>query len=139
MDLYAVMTEIDTRLRTITGLRVAELGMTGSIAPPMAVQYVPDRLDFDKTWGRGLDEWSDHVITVCVGLGAGRRTALKTLAPFLAGTGAQSIKAKIDSTGGAYTSCTDVHVEWAEIDIPKIGGTDYLAALFHSKITGTGA
>lgn len=133
-----MMTEIDTRLKTITGLRVAEFGMPASIKPPMAVQYVPDRLNFDATYGRGMDDLEDHIIAVVVGM-TSRRTALQTLAPYMAGSGAKSIKAKIDTFGGPYVSCSDVTVQWAEIDTPKIGGTDYLAALFHSKIIGPGA
>jgi hypothetical protein len=138
VDLYAVMTEIDTRLKTITGLRVAEFGYPASIKPPMAVQYPPDRVTFDGTYARGMDYYEDHIIAVVVGFSA-RRTALQTLAPYLAGSGAKSIKAKIDTVGGPYVSCSDVTVVWAELDTPKIGGTDYLAALFHSKIIGPGA
>jgi hypothetical protein len=141
MDLYDVMTEIDTRLRTIAGLRVAEMtaGGPGSISPPIAVQYPPDRINFDLTYGRGSDSYEDHIVAVIVGASA-RRSALQAIAPFLRGSGASSIKAKLDMTTVApYASCADLTVGWAELDVPKIGGTDYLAALFHMKIIGAGA
>jgi hypothetical protein len=140
MDLYTVMTEIDTRLKTITGLRVAEFGYPGTITGTTAVQYPPDRINFDGAYGRGQDDYDDHLIVVMTGL-ANRRAALKRLAPYLRGSGAQSIKAVLDSatTTPAYTSCSDITVAWAEIDIPKIGGAWYLAGLFHCKITGVGA
>lgn len=136
MDLYTVMTEIDTRLKTITGLRVAEFGYPGSVTGTTAVQYPPDRINFDGTYGRGMDDYDDHLIVVLTGM-ANRRAALKRLAPFLRGSGAQSIKACLDPV--PWASCSDVTVGWAEIDMPKLGGVDYLAALFHCKITGVGA
>jgi hypothetical protein len=140
MDLYAVMTEIDTRLKTITGLRVAEFGYAGSVQPPAVVQYPPDRVNYDGTYGRGQDDYEDHIVVVFVGTG-NRRNALKAIAPYLAGSGSKSIKAKIDSgPGGAYASCADLTVQWAELDAgARMGGTELLAALFHCKITGVGA
>ncbi len=139
MDLYAVMTEVDARLKTITGLRVAEFGFPGKVEPPAAVQYPPDRISFDQTYGRGLDVYEDHIVVVFVGM-ASTRAAMKTIAPYLAGTGTKSIKAKLDMSASApYTSCADLQVVWAELDIPKMAGVDYLAALFHCNILGTGA
>lgn len=135
-----MMTEVDTRLKTITGLRVAEFGFAGKVNPPAAVQYPPERIGFDSTYGRGVDLYEDHIVAVVVGFGAGRRTALQTLAAYLAGSGTKSIKAKLDMAPAApYTSCSDLMVQWAEVDTPKIGGVDYLAALFHCKIIGPGA
>jgi hypothetical protein len=140
MDLYTVMTEIDTRLKTITGLRVAEFGYPGSVTGTTAVQYPPDRINFDGAYGRGMDDYDDHLIVVLTGM-ANRRAALKRLAPFLRGSGAQSIKACLDPVPivTAWASCSDVTVKYAEIDMPKLGGVEYLAALFHCKITGVGA
>lgn len=140
MNLYDVMTEIDTRLRTITGLRMAEFGAPGSIQPPAAVQYPPDRIGFDGTYGRGSDTYEDHIVVVYVGK-ANTRAALKAIAPYLDGSGAKSIKAKLDYSNGApYASCSDLTVVWAELDAgARIGGGDYLAALFHCNIIGAGA
>lgn len=143
MDLTAVMTEIDTRLKTITGLRVPEMGFTKSVRPPAAVQYPPDRITFDGTYGRGCDVYEDHIVVVFVaGNATDNRSSLKAIAPYLAGSGAKSIKAKLDSatTATPYTSCSDLTVVWAELDDgATIGGNDYLAALFHCKIIGVGA
>lgn len=140
MDLYTVMTEIDTRLKTIAGLRVAEFGFAKSVQPPAAVQYPPDRINFDGTYGRGSDDYDDHIIVVFVG-NANARNALKEIAPYLRGSGAKSIKAVVDATSVApYASCSDVTVQWAELDAgAKMGNRELLAALFHCKITGVGA
>jgi hypothetical protein len=134
------MTEIDTRLKTITGLAV-ELGFPGKLARvPAAVQYPPERIDYDLTYGRGTDQMSDLVVVVFVGRGTNRQ-AIKDIAPYLAGSGAKSIKAKLDMSAAApYASCADLQVLWADLDpTATLGGNAYLAALFHCKITGLGA
>lgn len=137
-----MMTEIDTKLKAITGLRVTEFGLPGAVTGGAitAVQYLPDRVNFDGTYGRGSDTYEDHLIVIMTGMSS-RRAALKRLAPFLRGSGSQSIKQKLDTAtvAAAYTSCSDFTVAWAEPDVAKIGGTDFLAAVFHCKITGLGA
>lgn len=140
MDLYALMQEVDTRLRTITGLRTTQIGADTPIAPPVAVQYLPERIDFDLTYGRGMDRITDLVVVVFVGRGS-LRTAVKELAPYLAGSGTKSIKAKLDSTAASpYTNASDVQVVYAEIDyVNRAAGQDYLAGLFHLNIAGSGA
>lgn len=139
MDLAAIMLEVDTRLKTIAGLRVS-LGFEGTINAPAAVQYPPQRITFDGTYGRGSDDLEDLVVVVFVGRSS-NRAALTAISPYLAGSGAKSIKAKLDATGAApYTACSDLTVVYAEIDDgAEIGGRKYLAALFHCKITGPGA
>lgn len=140
MDLIAVMTEIDTRLKTIAGLRVAEFGFAKSVQPPAAVQYPPDRINFDGTYGRGMDDYEDHIVVVFVGA-SNARSALQAMAPFVRGSGPKSIKAVLDCTPAApYASCSDLTVQWAELDAGvKMGNRELLAALFHCKIFGVGA
>lgn len=140
MDLLAVMTEVDTRLRTITALRTTSIGTDSAVSVPAAVQYLPDRIDFDQTAGRGSDKITDLIVVVFVGR-ANMRNAVKAITPYLAGSGAKSIKAKLDhTTQNPYTSCFDFQVVYAEIDYSAmIGSVNYLAALFHCNITGSGA
>lgn len=140
MDLYTVMTEVDVRLKTITGLRVAEFGFAKSVQLPAAVQYPPARITFDGTYGRGSDDYEDHIVVVFVG-NANARNALREIAPYLRGSGLKSIKAVLDATNSApYTSCSDLTVQWAELDAgAKMNDREVLAALFHCKITGVGA
>jgi hypothetical protein len=140
VDLLAVMTEVDTRLRTITALRTTSIGTDSAVSVPAAVQYLPDRIDFDQTAGRGSDKINDLIVVVFVGR-ANMRNAVKAITPYLAGSGAKSIKAKLDhSVAAPYTSCFDFQVVYAEIDYSAmIGSVNYLAALFHCNITGSGA
>lgn len=140
MDLYAVMQEVDARLKTVPTL-TTDIGFPGKLARvPAAVQYPPERIDFDLTYGRGTDVYDDLLIVVFVGRSSPRQ-ALKDITPFLAGSGSKSIKAKVDMSAAApYTSCADLQVQWAELDdTATIGGGTYLAAHFHCKITGLGA
>lgn len=139
MDLAAVMTEVDTRLRTVTGLRVTAIGADQAVPVPAAVQYLPDRIDFDQTYGRGMDKITDLIVVVFVSR-ANLRAAVKEISPYVAGSGAKSIKAKLDSSTAAYTSCSDFQVMYAELDYnATLHGTEYLAALFHCNIAGSGA
>lgn len=139
MDVYAVMTEVDTRLRAVPGLRSTAIGADGPVTPPCAVQYLPDRIDFDLTYGRGMDKISDLIVVVFVGRG-NLRSAVKAITPYVAGSGTKSIKAALDSATAPYTGCADFQVIYAEIDYAaRLGGTDYLAALFHCNFAGSGA
>jgi hypothetical protein len=138
VDLLAVMTEIDTRLKTITALRMTSIGTDSAVSVPAAVQYLPDRVDFDQTAGRGMDKINDLIVVVFIGR-ANMRNAVKALAPYLAGTGASSVRRVLDTRTAGYTACNDVQVTYAEVDYAaQIGGVPYLAALFHCDIYGPG-
>lgn len=139
MNLSAVLAEIDGRLATITGLR-HYVGFPGKITAPAAVVYPPDRIDYDQTYGRGVDTLEDLVVVVFV-RNSTPRAALAAILPYLDGSGTKSIKAKLDATAAApYASCSDVTVGWSQLDPGAvIGGGSYLAAHFHCKIIGPGA
>jgi hypothetical protein len=67
---------------------------------------------------------------------ADARSARDTLAAYLDGAGARSVKAALD--GGTYTTCDTVRVAKATVEAVSIGGTDYLAAILEVEITGQG-
>ena len=139
MDMAAILAEVVTRLETIAALEV-HYGYPGKLARvPAAVVYPPDRIDFDLTYGRGTDQYPDLLVVVFVRRGTNRQ-AIADIAPFLAGSGASSIKAKLDTATAPYASAFDVQVLWADLDpLASFGGGEYVAALFHLKITGSGA
>lgn len=140
MNLFTIMTEVDTRLKAIPGLAV-DMGFPGKLARvPAAVQYPPERIDYDLTYGRGTDQMSDLIVVVFVSRGTNRQ-ALIDITPYLAGSGTKSIKGKLDFSATApYASCADFQVVWADLDpTATLAGNNYLAALFHCKITGLGA
>jgi hypothetical protein len=139
VDLFAVMTEVDTRLKTVPGLRSTQIGAESAITPPAAVQYLPDRIEYDLTNGRGLDSFSDLVVVVFVGR-ANLPAALKAITPYLQGAGTKSIRRVLDWATAPYTSCSDFQVKWSEVDYrAQHAGGDFLAALFHCNAVGPGA
>ena len=135
MNLDAVAGELAAALKTITGLRVPAWGVE-TIQPPAAVIALPERINYDATYGRGSDRIPDLAVVVLVGK-PDQRTARKTIAAYADGSGTKSVKAKLEAY--TYTTCDSVTVVWAEFDTARYAGTDYLAAIFHLDITGKGA
>ena len=135
MNLEAVAAELTTALKTITGLRVTPWGIE-KITPPAAVICLPERIDYDATYGRGSDQYPDLTVIVLVGKPA-ERSARKAIAAYADGSGPQSVKAAVEAH--TYTSCDSVRVAWAEFDTARYAAVDYLAAIFHLDITGKGA
>lgn len=135
MDLEAVADELGTALKTISGLRVPPWGVE-KITPPAAIIALPERIDYDGTYQRGTDRYPDVAVVVLVGK-ANERASRKQVAAYAAGSGAQSVKQAIEAH--TYTSCDVVNVDWAEFDEAKYAGTDYLAVIFHLKISGPGS
>lgn len=139
MDLFAVMTEVDTRLKTLPGIRTTAIGTDQSVSVPAAVQYLPERINYDLTNGRGQDQFTDLVVVVFVGR-ANLRNAIKAITPYLKGTGPSSVKQLLDFATTPYTTCFDFQVQWSEVDYTAVlNGTNYLAALFHCNVFGSGA
>jgi len=105
------------------------------VVPPAAIVSYPDAIDFDQTGARGSDR-----LTLPVVLVVGRvslRSARDDLGSFVDGSGARSIKAILES--GTYTAFHELRVVNASFDVVRLGGTDYIAALFDIDIFGSGS
>jgi hypothetical protein len=135
VNLDAVAAELGPALATIEGLKVPEWGVQ-RIHPPAAVITLPDRIDYDDTYGRGSDRIPDLAVVVLVAHPT-QPEARRAIAAYTDGSGPKSVKAAVEAY--AYTSCDSVRVAWAEFDTVAYAGTDYLAAIFHLDITGKGA
>ena len=134
MDLAAVMDEVGDALDTIDGLRVHRWP-ADNVQPPAAVVTYPAEYRFDETYGRGMDRL---VLPVVVLVGRpSERSARDLLGAYVNGSGASSVKAKVEAH--TYTACHTVRVESVEFDVVNVAGVDYLAATFTHDITGTGA
>lgn len=137
MDLAAVMDEIATSVRTVDGLE----GRTFAYPPPSVnglagiVSY-PDRIDYDQTYGRGMDTIADLPVLIVVGK-ATDRTARDRVAQYAAGSGALSVKAAIEAD--PHTAFDDVHVTSCEFDVVTIAAADYISAMFRMDVRGQGA
>ena len=133
MNLGDVMDAVATQLDTITGLRCFAYP-PDSITPPAAIVSYPEEVLFDATYDRGADQLTLPVI-VAVGKVHDRGTR-DLVESYAGGSGASSIKAVLEA--GTYTAFDTVRVARAEFDVVRIGGTDYLAALFDLDIMGDG-
>jgi hypothetical protein len=121
--LATVMDQLGTRLATITGLRVLDFTAAQAV-PPFALVDVPESVEYDLTYQRGSDRATFRVI---VGVGAQvDRAARDAIALYVAGSGAQSIKAAIE--GG--TVGQSARVVSAEIRPVTLGGTTYTGCVF---------
>jgi len=134
MDLAAVQDAVAARLATIGALRTHAFP-PGRVSPDAAIVSYPERIDFDQTYGRGMDTMVLPVVLV-VGK-VSDRAARDKLAAYCKGTGASSVKAVLES--GTYTAFDVVQVADVEFDVVTIEGADYMAALFTLKIAGSGA
>lgn len=134
MDLNDVMDEIATQLDTISGLRVHD-HPPGSVTPPAGIVSYPDRVDFDETYGRGMDRIRNLPVVVVVGK-ATDRTARTRINGYASATGASSVKAVLEA--GTYTSFSTIRVASVEFDVVTIGTIDYIAAMFALDIAGQG-
>jgi hypothetical protein len=140
VDIGAVLDEMSVRLKTIAGLSVQDVGYAKKLARvPAAVLYPPERVIYDATYARGSDVLDDIHVAVFVGAGTWRQS-WADLKPYLAGSGAKSIKAKLDDSGAApYASCSALTVYEAELDpAATFAEGTYVAGIFRCKIFGSG-
>lgn len=138
MNIADVMDEVAERLRTIPSLAGKRTYESPPDAPPLgpaAVVSYPDEIEYDKTYGRGMDRITGEVVVI-IGR-PGERQTRTLLAGYLDGSGPESVKATLDGTN--YASCDSVRVASGIFDTVKIGGTDFLAGVFSIDIAGRGA
>lgn len=137
MDLAAVMEEIGASVRGVQGLE----GRTFAYPPPTVTGFAgivsyPERIEYDLTYGRGMDKIVDLPVLIVVGR-ATDRTARDRVAQYAAGFGALSVKAAIEAE--PHTSFDDVHVTSCEFDVVTIAAVDYITAMFRMDVAGQGA
>lgn len=135
MNVDTVMTEVATRLKTITGLRVADHPVE-AVNPPHAIVSLPE-ITFDQTYGRGSDRYSLPVV-----LAVGRvsdRAARANVAPYVAGSGPKSFKQVLEDESTPYASFYTLRVASIGFDVVTWGTVDYLTAEFTLDISGPGA
>ncbi|GIH07497.1 hypothetical protein Rhe02_55640 [Rhizocola hellebori] len=135
MDLASVMDELAVRLRSISGLQVFEWPVS-PVTPPAALLTYPDSIDFDETYGRGMDRMRALPLVVI----GGKPTTIDArnmLSALTAGSGERSIKAVLES--GTYTAFDEIRVAKWEFDVIEIAANPYMAAIAMLDIGGQGA
>lgn len=140
MNINDVSAEIGDKLAAAEiGLRVLAWD-ADSISPPGVIFALPTEYEYDKTYGRGSDEFTLPII-VLVGK-SDSRTARTSLGLYLNGSGPKSIKSVVDShkVHNVYTSCDTVRVQQVSDIGPYVAGAiTYLGATLDTRITGKGA
>lgn len=134
MRLDAVMDEVARVLAQITGLRVTAYPPQSLSTPAGYVSY-PQSIDFDQTYGRGEDQFTDLPM-VLVADKVTERSARDRVAGWACGDGPKSVKARMEAH--TWESCDDLTVTSCEFDVETIAGTPYLAALFKATVVGPG-
>ena len=134
MRLDAVMDEAAAVLSGITGLRVKPYPPENLSAPAGYISY-PLSIDFDETYGRGQDQFTDLPM-VLVADKVTVRSARDRVAAWAHGDGPQSVKARMEEH--VWTSCDDLTVTSCEFSVETIAQVQYLAAMFKATVVGPG-
>lgn len=134
MKLNDVMDEVAEVLGAITGLRVFGYPPP-TVSPPAGIVSYPESIDYDQTYGRGMDRISGLPVLLVVGK-ATERSAREKVAGWAAGSGPNSVKAVLEAH--EWTSCDVLTVTECIFDVVTIAAIDYLAAMFSLDIAGSG-
>lgn len=135
MNLDTVITELSTAAKTITGLRVLPWAAK-TVTPPSLIFGLPESISPNETYGRGVMKISDLPLILLVGAPTAR-TSLRTLSAYCAGSGAKSLTAALQNYSG-YAQVQAITVQRIELDAVKVAGIEYLGAIFHTDVVGSG-
>lgn len=131
-----IMLGIETRLKTITGLRVAEY-VADQINPPAAVVGVPEIDSYHATMGRGRFTL-EPTVTVFTSAALDRVGQLK-LASYANPTGANSVVAAIEgdkTLGGVVEDC--IVVSFRPLGMEEVGVIGYYGGEFTLRTIASG-
>ena len=132
MQLDDVMDQLGDALDAIDGLRVHREPVD-QVAPPSAVVTLPETIDLEAAYRRGL-AIMDFEVVVMVGM-VSERAMVQHLSTFVS-PGVSSVKAAID--GGAYSACDSATVRSVKFEPFRVGSVDYMAAVFTVHVAGSG-
>lgn len=133
MDINDVMDDLAARLRGVPGLRVYD-SPADQAAVPAAIVALPDSLNFDAAYSRGLDR--TEVPIVLVVSKAMDRAARLHIGSYCAATGAKSVKRVLET--GTYTSFDTLRLAGWDFGPILLGTTEYMGAVGIAEITGQG-
>jgi hypothetical protein len=134
MNLADVMDEVGKAMATLTGLRVSPWP-AASINPPAGYVSYPQSVDYDETYGRGTDQFTDLPVVLLAGE-VNSKEARNTVARWAAGSGATSLKQAVEAW--SWETCDDVTITSCEFNGETIGAVTYLAVIFKATVVGPG-
>jgi hypothetical protein len=132
-----VMLGIETRLKTITGLRAEEF-RPDQINPPQAIVGVPPIPDYRRSFGPTGQLVIEPTVTLLVSA-ALDRVGQQKLASYVDKTGAQSIFAAIEADktlGGLDVECTVKSFD--PLSSQEVGLIGYYGGIFKLAVITTG-
>ena len=127
-----VRTGLGTALDTIAGLRVFDY-VPDSLSPPAAV-VEPLEVDYDEAMQRGLDFYRAFILVI-----VGRmsdRSSQDRLDAYVAGSGASSVKAALESNRTLGGACSTLQVTSARPREVVVSGVNMIAYRFEVSIYG---
>jgi hypothetical protein len=123
---------LGTALDTITGLRAFDY-VPDSLSPPAAV-VEPLEIDYDEAMRRGLDVYRAYILVI-----VGRmsdRSSQDRLDAYVAGSGASSVKAALESDKTLGGACSTLQVTSARPREVVVSGVNMIAYRFEVTIYG---
>lgn len=123
---------LGTALDTITGLRAFDY-VPDSLSPPAAV-VEPLEIDYDEAMQRGLDVYRAYILVI-----VGRmsdRSSQDRLDAYVAGSGASSVKAALESDKTLGGACSTLQVTSARPREVVVSGVNMIAYRFEVTIYG---
>lgn len=134
MDVASVMDEIAECLAGLPDLRQATGWPTGGVSPPAVVVGMPDEIEYDQTYGRGMDRMTIPVFLVVPK--PQDRSARDFAAQYANGAGPASVRSAIAAWN--WLTCDDVHVNRAEFAVIDVDNNSYLAGEYTCVVVGPG-
>lgn len=131
-----VMLGIETRLKTISGLRVSEY-VADQINPPAALVGVPEISSYHATMGRGRFT-IEPTVTVLTSAAYDRAGQLK-LAGYANPTGSSSVVVAIEgdkTLGGVVDDC--IVVDFRPLGMEEVGLIGYYGGVFTLRVIASG-
>jgi hypothetical protein len=134
MDVNAVADELTERLKQLGPEYYIHPNPPDAVTPPAVILSYPKSVDYDETYGRGMDkisDWEIVAVTGAVSLLTSRKRVMK-----LASGGSGGLKALLELPG--YESFDDLRVSTASFDVFTMAGVDYISCTWLVDIWGTG-
>ena len=124
-----ILDGLAANLSTITGLRVFETVPSSLPTGPVAVIGLPEEIEYDMTFGGGN---ADVYLPIRLYLPmVSEQSAQRTLHPYLAPTGAQSINAAVETDPTLGGAASSLHLQKAyKFGVYQIGQGQMLGVEF---------
>jgi hypothetical protein len=131
-SLTNIRNEIGNNLSNITSLSVYKY-VPDIIEPPTAVVGVVERIEYDSTMSRGADTYTIPVLLYIARVDA--QLSQETLDSYLQSSGANSVKAQIESDTSLNNEAQSVRVTDAtDYGVYNVNNIDYLGVQFSVEV-----